>query len=72
MKQYQKYKYIRGSDKYKYVSLYREKGGDKEIWAANIKGHGNRFKTEKEAALWIDKWLIKNGRNPVNILKKVE
>ena len=28
------------------------------------------FKTEREAALWVDKVLLENGKEPVNILKR--
>ena len=28
-----------------------------------------RFATEREAALFVDKWFISQGREPVNILK---
>ncbi len=28
-----------------------------------------RFATEREAALFVDKWMIEKGRQPVNILK---
>ena len=28
-----------------------------------------RFATEREAALFVDKWMLEHGRQPVNILK---
>jgi len=34
-------------------------------------GPSKRFSTEREAALYVDKWFIEQGRKPVNILKAV-
>lgn len=34
-------------------------------------GPSKRFATEREAALYVDKWFIEQGRKPVNILKAV-
>lgn len=28
-----------------------------------------RFATEREAAMYVDKWMIEKGRKPLNILK---
>jgi len=50
-------------------------------WAANpristqfdgnmtTRGTYKRFATEREAALFVDKWMLSQGRAPVNILK---
>lgn len=35
----------------------------------STKGPTKRFATEREAALFVDKWFISQGREPVNILK---
>jgi hypothetical protein len=41
-------------------------------WFVRMKGFGkDRFLTEKEAAIAVDKLLISKGLQPVNILKKV-
>lgn len=40
-------------------------------WKAKINEiHLGYFKTEKEAAIAVDRYLILNGKSPVNILKK--
>jgi len=42
-------------------------------WYVNMKGVGkNRFETEKEAAIAVDKILIYKGKEPKNILKRNE
>ena len=41
-------------------------------WVVNIGGVSrDSFKTEREAAIAVDKYLISKGKEPVNILKKV-
>ncbi len=46
------------------------------IYRANktisYKRYSAYFKTKREAALFIDSVLIKNGKSPINILKKVQ
>lgn len=48
----------------------------KDQWRGRIVINGvtydGYYKTEKEAAIAIDKLLIKHGKSPVNILKKNE
>ena len=41
--------------------------------AVMVNGHQYRqlFKTEREAALSVDRTLISNGREPINILKRL-
>ena len=34
----------------------------------NMTGSSKRFATEREAALFVDKWFLSHGREPVNIL----
>ena len=65
-------KYLGGSQ-YKYVS--KQRLGGKIVWRGtffnkNGKGNGKSFPTEREAALYVDKKLIGNGKEPVNILKR--
>jgi len=60
-------KYIRKSDKYKYVFLYETKD-KKQRWGAMIYSNGVYFDTEREAAISIDKKLISKGKKPINIL----
>ena len=44
-------------------------------WRASIAKNGQQvqkfFHEEREAALWIDKCLIEQGKEPKNILKRV-
>lgn len=68
-------KRIRKSDKYKYVTLFEfnDCGRKKQLWVAKI---GRWFKaiayfdSERDAALFVDKQMILNGRKPVNILRE--
>ncbi len=54
------------SDKYKRVYIYEIKD---VIMYQGVFGKKHRyFKTEKEAALFVDKKLIELGKEPVNIL----
>ena len=70
-------KYVRKSDKYKYVGLFKDGNGKDEHWVAqgitNPKDPRSWSKicdTEREAAIAADKRLIDLGREPVNILKR--
>ena len=58
---------VEASKTYKYV--YRRRKGVRIIWHGEILGRSKRFNTELEAALFVDKVLIENGKSPVNILK---
>ena len=41
-------------------------------WAVAIKGVGrNLYENERDCALAVDKYLISKGKQPVNILKKI-
>tara|TARA_R110000744_G_scaffold148263_2_gene261279 strand:+ start:116 stop:319 length:204 start_codon:yes stop_codon:yes gene_type:complete len=52
---------------YKYVI--KEFHNDLIRWKMTIKGYSQkRYKTEREAAISVDKILIYQGREPVNIL----
>ena len=55
-----------GKSKYKYVSQIELSTG--EWWRGAIYGNGKSFRTEREAAIYIDKRLIEKGKEPVNIL----
>lgn len=40
-------------------------------WFISLSGYGkNRYNTEKECAIAVDKILIEKGKEPVNILKR--
>lgn len=62
------HKRIPKSSKYKYVAKKICERGV-ELWIAGYKGTIT-FKTEKEAAIYVDKRLIADGKEPLNILKK--
>ena len=56
---------------YKYVRECRRVSSNAKVWSAKPPKLGEvRFATEKEAAIYVDRWLIKNGLEPV-ILKRV-
>lgn len=61
-------KKIRKSDLYKYVELHQI--GEKQMWkgAASRTKNGKYFDTEREAAVYVDKQLIEQDKEPVNIL----
>lgn len=61
------WKFIKTSDQYKYVSLQME--SDKLVWIASPLKKSKTFDNERDAALYVDKVLIQNGKKPVNILK---
>jgi len=64
-------KRIRGSDKYKYVTLYRTQEGV-DRWCVHMFGNTGTYDTEREAAKQADIRLIRAGKQPVNILKRKE
>ncbi len=54
---------------YKYVQNLNQDGED--WWTLNIRGVSKpKFKTEREAAIAVDKYFISKGKKPVNILVK--
>ena len=59
---------------YFYVYYRSRRGGKDTNWRAYIDNgeikHSTHHKTEKEAAIAIDKVLILNGYEPVNVLKR--
>ena len=61
------------SDKYKNVYFVRGWNGGL-LWRYQVTVNGKRwykcFKTEKEAALALDKQLLTQGLEPINILKR--
>lgn len=60
----------RKSDKYKLV--YKLKNNDSVNntfhWFAKVGKKQKNFRTEREAAKWVDLRLIEKGKEPVNIL----
>ena len=62
-------KYVGKSKLYKYVYEEECKGVTK--WIGKVGSNKKTgFKTEREAALWVDKMLLSKGKEPVNILKR--
>ena len=62
-----RYKYIGTSDKYSYVCKYEDRSGN-ILWQGKRFNNGKFVKTEREAALNVDKQLLSKGKEPVNIL----
>ena len=57
--------------KYKHVQGLQNDKSDKVYWVIHKKGVGkNHFNTEREAAIAVDKMLIRKGEEPVNVLKR--
>lgn len=63
------WKFIKTSDKYKYVSYQMDKKGN-YWWMGRVLGSGNAYALEKDAALFVDKRLISKGKEPINVLKR--
>ncbi len=61
------FKYIETSKVYKNVT--KNKRGDEIVWRGLVLKKSKCFPTEREAAIYVDMELIKNGKNPINILK---
>lgn len=60
--------------RYKYVTVLKTKKGlkYKGVFFTNDGRSNSKIKdTEREAAIYVDKQLIKQGKKPVNILKKL-
>ena len=56
---------------YKYVRECRRNSSNAKVWAAKLPNTGRlMFATEKDAAIYVYRWLIKQGLEP-RILKKV-
>lgn len=64
-------KRVRKSNKYKYISLYITKDGV-EKWGVKAMGNNKYFDNERDAAIEVDKRLIKINREPVNLLKRIK
>jgi len=60
-------KYIGMSIPYSYVTHLRDSSG-KDRWMGKRWKNGKHFDTEREAALYVDKQLIEQGKEPINIL----
>lgn len=60
----------RKSDKYKlvYKLKCRHSVNNTFDWFAKVGKKQKNFRTEKEAAKWVDLRLIEQGKEPVNIL----
>lgn len=58
------------SDKYKYVYKLKcvNSANATQLWQGQVSKQKKLFKTEREAAKWVDLQLIAKGREPVNIL----
>jgi len=70
------YKRTDAKSKYSNVYEFKNKISGDLLYIANVRYNGeevkNRFDTEREAALAVDKFLIRQGEEPVNILKRVK
>lgn len=65
----QNFKYIKS--KYKNVRIIRYSAQNTKYFVS-MKGVSEaNFKTERECALAVDKLLIRKGKEPVNILKRI-
>jgi hypothetical protein len=54
---------------YRYVNCISKDG--KEHWHVQMNGVGrDKFPTERDAAIAVDKLLISKGKEPINILKR--
>lgn len=62
------------TSKYKYVYYRGDYPSRSKPWQGCLKVHGRSWtkmcKTEKQAAIAVDKQLIEMGKEPVNVLKK--
>lgn len=57
------------SEKYKFVV--KTEVNEKTYWRVNMRGVSKiGYETEREAAMVVDKYLIRKGKEPVNILKR--
>lgn len=60
------------SEKYRYIRGYSNDTKKEPSWHVNMQGVSmGKFATEKEAARAVDLYLIGQGREPVNVLKKL-
>jgi hypothetical protein len=73
------FKTIKKSEKYKYVNYRRNLASNSAkrcFWEAHIRRKGESLRAyyddEKSAALAVDKFLIRLGLEPINILKRKE
>jgi hypothetical protein len=64
-------KHIKGGSKFKYVSLvhFINNGKVNHKYRSCIGKFSAYYNTERESAIAVDKYLIKNGKKPINILK---
>ena len=62
-------KCIKDTKSTKYKHVLKTEVNDKVYWRVIISGVSKiGYKTEREAALVVDKYLISKGKEPVNIL----
>jgi hypothetical protein len=62
-------KTIKDTKSTKYKHVLKTEVNDNVYWRVNITGVSKiGYKTEREAALVVDKYLISKGKEPVNIL----
>lgn len=54
-----------------YKGVYHRRDGNREYWYMRTSENSRTCKTEREAAIAYDKHLIENGKEPVNILKRL-
>jgi hypothetical protein len=62
-------KTIKDTKSTKYKHVLKTEVNDNIYWRVNVTGVSKiGYKTEREAALVVDKYLISKGKEPVNIL----
>lgn len=61
-------KYLGKSKKYKYVYKCRDGSGNETYDGIVCKTRKQGFLDERKCALWVDKMLLSNNKEPVNIL----
>ena len=69
-------KYKRKSDKYKGVYILASKRLGEDSFRGQVMINGTirskSLSTEYEAARWVDLQLIRDGQEPINVLKKIK
>ena len=62
-------KHICKSENFKHVYKYMDVYTKEEVWRGLVLKTSKNFKTEREAAVYVDTVLLNRGKKAVNILK---